>query len=61
MLGHTSGAMTLDVYANRFEDDLDEVADRLDRAATRAGADSTRTGRVGPIFDAIEPKMRHHG
>lgn len=39
MLGHTSAAMTLDVYANLFEDDLDQVADRLDRAAARAAAD----------------------
>ncbi|MGC5309245.1 tyrosine-type recombinase/integrase [Micromonospora zamorensis] len=32
MLGHASAAMTLDVYADLFEDDLDQVADRLDRA-----------------------------
>jgi site-specific recombinase XerD len=30
MLGHASAAMTLDVYAGLFEDDLDSVADRLD-------------------------------
>ena len=29
MLGHASAAMTLDVYADLFEDDLDEVSDRL--------------------------------
>ncbi|MER6595742.1 tyrosine-type recombinase/integrase [Micromonospora purpureochromogenes] len=28
MLGHASAAMTLDVYADLFEDDLDQVADR---------------------------------
>jgi integrase len=38
MLGHASAAMTLDVYAGLFEDDLDAVADRLDAAATAAGA-----------------------
>jgi integrase len=38
MLGHASAAMTLDVYADLFEDDLDQVADRLDLAA-RQGAD----------------------
>ncbi|MFI7216904.1 hypothetical protein [Micromonospora maritima] len=43
MLGHASAAMTLDVYADLFEDDLDQVADRLDRAAGRAAADSVRT------------------
>lgn len=30
MLGHASAAMTLDVYADLFESDLDAVADRLD-------------------------------
>ena len=33
MLGHASAAMTLDVYAGLFEDDLDSVADRLDALA----------------------------
>ncbi|WP_211754483.1 tyrosine-type recombinase/integrase [Nocardioides gansuensis] len=43
MLGHASAAMTLDVYAGLFGDDLDAVADRLDRAAVRARADYLRT------------------
>jgi integrase len=34
MLGHKSAAMTLDTYADLFEDDLDDVAERMDRAAT---------------------------
>ncbi|WP_343212860.1 site-specific integrase [Arthrobacter sp. H20] len=34
MLGHSSAAMTLDVYAELFEDDLDAVADALDRAVS---------------------------
>jgi integrase len=58
MLGHASAAMTLDVYADLFEDDLDQVADRLDRAATRTGADSMRTDRSGPAFDAVQPNRR---
>ena len=33
MLGHASAAMTLDVYADLFDDDLDAVAQRLDNAA----------------------------
>jgi integrase len=61
MLGHASAAMTLDVYADLFEDDLDQVADRLDRAATRAGADPMRTGDAGPALDAVQPSRRHHG
>jgi hypothetical protein len=33
MLGHASAAMTLDVDADLFDDDLDAVAVRLDHAA----------------------------
>ncbi len=29
-LGHASAAMTLDIYAGLFADDLDELADHLD-------------------------------
>jgi integrase len=36
MLGHASAAMTLDVYSGLFDDRLDEVADRLNQAATKA-------------------------
>jgi integrase len=43
MLGHASAAMTLDVYAGLFGDDLDAVADRLDAAARAAAADQMRT------------------
>jgi integrase len=32
MLGHTSAAMTLDVYADLFDSDLDSVADRVENA-----------------------------
>jgi integrase len=35
MLGHASAAMTLDVYADLFDDDLNAVADRLDEAYSR--------------------------
>jgi len=34
MLGHASAAMTLDVYAGLFDDDLDALAERLHEAAT---------------------------
>jgi hypothetical protein len=40
MLGH--GGNALDVYADLFEDDLDQVADRRYQAAMR-GADYLRT------------------
>lgn len=36
MLGHASAAMTLDVYADLFSDDLDDVAHRLDEAVSLA-------------------------
>ena len=34
MLGHASAAMTLDVYADLFDDDLDTVATALNDAAS---------------------------
>jgi integrase len=37
MLGHASAAMTLDTYADLFDDDLDAVAIALDEAKTTAG------------------------
>lgn len=33
MLGHASATMTLDTYADLFEDDLDRVAERINHAA----------------------------
>ena len=36
MLGHASAAMTLDVYSDLFDDDLDAVAERLDEVARAA-------------------------
>ena len=42
MLGHAKASMTLDTYADLFDEDLDGVADRLD-AAIQATADALRT------------------
>jgi integrase len=42
MLGHKDAAMTLNVYASLFEDDLDYVSDRLDAALLEAAAASVR-------------------
>ena len=47
MLGHASAAMTLDVYAGLFADNLDEVADRLDQAFVKLNADQVRTADGG--------------
>jgi hypothetical protein len=45
MLGHAKASMTLDVYADLFDDDLDSVANRLD-AALKSTAGSLRTKSV---------------
>ena len=52
MLGHASAAMTLDVYAGLFNDDLDAVAGRLYPAAALARADYLRTEAVS---DSVPP------
>jgi integrase len=36
MLGHASAAMTLDTYADLFEDDLDAVSERMDAVRTES-------------------------
>jgi integrase len=41
MLGHASAAMTLDTYADLFDDDLDAVATALDHARTAADVATT--------------------
>jgi integrase len=46
MLGHAKASMTLDTYADLFDEDLDGVADRLDEAI-RTTADALRTGSKG--------------
>ena len=49
MLGHASAAMTLDIYAGLFGDDLDAVADRLEALAPHlchTGADEVPAGPV---------------
>jgi len=41
-LGHSSASMTLDVYGSLFEEDLEELADRLDEKF--AASDMASTG-----------------
>jgi integrase len=50
MLGHAKASMTLDVYAELFDDDLEAVGDRLDAVARIA--DSLRTG--GEVVSLVE-------
>lgn len=58
MLGHASAAMTLDVYADLFDDDLDAVAERLDAAVREQsvgdlwGMDPKR-GSVAPLDPSV--------
>jgi integrase len=46
-LGHSSAAMTLDQYGHLYEDDLDEVAGRLDRVRRGLGVASTVSEALG--------------
>lgn len=50
MLGHASAAMTLDTYADLFDDDLDNVADALARAADASG--------IGDVLASLESGVR---
>ena len=45
MVGHAKASMTLDVYADLFDEDLDGVADRFDEAI-RSTADALRTAEM---------------
>ena len=47
MLGHASASITLDVYADLFDDDLDAVAVALNDAATKSTvAKALPAGRI---------------
>jgi integrase len=48
MLGHASAAMTLDVYSGLFDDDLDGVADRMDKAHVYSLCTAPEVGSVVP-------------
>lgn len=53
VLGHASAAMTLDTYADLFDDDLDAVASALDRAKLNSAGQPTEhlAARQLPSFD----------
>jgi hypothetical protein len=50
MLGHASAAMTLDLYADLFDDDLEAVAQRLD--ILREAARVARSLHDAPAVDS---------
>ena len=58
MLGHKDAAMTLNVYASLFEDDLDTVSDRLDAAVSAAAAASVRPEAPAAVVDLAERQRR---
>jgi len=51
MLGHASAAMTLDVYADLFDDDLESVATALDVRAGRCGCGQSVGKGMTPRLD----------
>lgn len=53
MLGHAKASMTLDTYADLFDEDLDGVAERLD-LAIKFTADQLRTGGSSSPMPANE-------
>lgn len=58
MLGHASAAMTLDVYSDLFDDDLDAVADRLDQAVAATSVSKMRPTPLGRQTEiAIYPEI----
>ncbi len=53
MLGHKDAAMTLNVYADLFDDELDAVAERLDGAVSAARADLLRTSAGAAVVPLV--------
>lgn len=59
-LGHTSAAMTLDLYGHLYDDDLEALADALDRRLRRGprgpyAAQTLRRGHLDRAQDAPKP------
>ena len=57
MLGHASAAMTLDIYADLFDDDLEVVATALHDARLRENAHKTGNDPAGRV--ASKNENRH--
>jgi integrase len=55
MLGHASAAMTLDVYSDLFEDDLDAVADALNNRALKTNVGKLWANPVNSEKHTAEP------
>jgi hypothetical protein len=46
MLGHASASMTLDTYTDLFDDDLDSVSNRMEKAVRLASVGKTWAKRL---------------
>ncbi|WP_207782380.1 tyrosine-type recombinase/integrase [Phytoactinopolyspora limicola] len=55
MLGHAKASMTLDVYADLFDEDLEALAERLDSIARRSAATSIGTVSADPRGHSSRP------
>jgi integrase len=60
MLGHASAAMTLDTYADLFDDDLDAVSAALDDAR-RAATEVEVKSQSAPGRARVLPDPHHSG
>ena len=55
MLGHASAAMTLDIYADLFDDDLEAVATALDQVRSRDCVQNVSTGWPRGGLTVVQP------
>jgi hypothetical protein len=54
MLGHASAAMTLDIYADLFDSELDAVADRMDAVRAAHVAPALPQAEIADLASARE-------
>ena len=54
MLGHSNASMTLDVYADLFDSDLDDVARMVDAAVSVECSDANGANRVQNVSKTVE-------
>jgi integrase len=55
-LGHSSPTVTLGVYAHLFDDDLDDLFERVDRVYIRSHAAPSRPRRGPALLEATEKR-----
>lgn len=53
ILGHASAAVTLDVYADLFDEDLDAVGASLDRVAMQTSIAGLLADREHPVHESL--------